>query len=241
MSFAGLQAHINSSGLGDRITPHAVALSNHNGTGRLRIDKLHSALAKLIDGADGIEVPLKQLDSLDLPPPSVIKIDVEDHEVAVLRGGQRLLTENRPAILFESLRGAPLGATFKPFDFLEGLDFSSMCRLGIWRIKKIAFYKRTSVLNLQNRMPQLALLPFDDTTGFCWATTSTFLLGRGKGRYVMAAHDKLNEGYQHNYRKTCILVEALASSSDANRAGPKWIASTCTIRSNRIKSERPAP
>ena len=23
----------------------------------------------------------------------------------------------------------------------------------------------------------------------------------------MAAHDKLNEGYQHNYRKTCILVK----------------------------------
>ena len=162
MSFAGLQAHINASGLGDRITPHAVALSNHNGTGRLRIDKLHSALAKLIDGADGVKVPLKQLDSLDLPPPSVIKIDVEDHEVAVLRGGQRLLTENRPAILFESLRGAPLGATFKPFDFLEGLDFQFYVPAWYLEDQEDCFYvSEPSVLNLQNRMPQLALLPFE--------------------------------------------------------------------------------
>ena len=114
------------------------------------------------NGADGIEVPLKQLDSLDLPPPSVIKIDVEDHEVAVLKGGQRLLTENRPAILFESLRGAPLGATFKPFDFLEGLDFQFY--VPAWHLgdqEDGFFVSEPSALNLQNRMPQLALLPFE--------------------------------------------------------------------------------
>ncbi len=162
MSFAALQDHINASGLGDRITPHAIALSNQSGTGRLRIDALHSALAKLTDGADGVDVPLKQLDSLDLPPPSVIKIDVEDHEVAVLEGGHRLLTETRPAILFESLRGAPLGATFKPFDFLEGLDFQFY--VPAWHLEDQGnsyYVSEPSVLNLQNRMPYLALLPFD--------------------------------------------------------------------------------
>ena len=162
MSFAELQAHINASGLKARITPHAIALSNENGTGRLRIDALHSALAKLMDGAAGVDVPLKQLDSLDLPPPSVIKIDVEDHEVAVLEGGQRLLKETRPAILFESLRGAPLGATFKPFDFLEGLDFRFYVPAWHLEDQENSFcVSEPSALNLQNRMPHFALLPFD--------------------------------------------------------------------------------
>ena len=57
----------------------------------------------------------------------------------------------------------------------------------------------------------------------------------------MAAHDKLNEGYQHKDGKTCILVKRLQAHLTQIVRGPKWIASTCTIRSNWIKSERPAP
>ena len=57
----------------------------------------------------------------------------------------------------------------------------------------------------------------------------------------MAGHDKLNEGYQYKDGKTCILVKRLQAHLTQIVRGPKWIASTCTIRSNWIKSERPAP
>lgn len=57
--------------------------------------------------------------------PDVIKIDVEGHELAVLRGGQRTLRESRPAVLVEVVRAnAPavhamltdLGYTGRRFD-----------------------------------------------------------------------------------------------------------------------------
>ncbi len=161
-SFAELKQHIAASGLGGHITPHDIALSDQDGTGRLRIDSLHSALTKLVDGAGGVDVPLQKLDSLDLPKPDVLKIDVEDHELAVLKGGKRLLTDHRSAVLFESLRGAPLGATFQPFDYLEGLGYGF--HVPAWHLEDHEggfFVSEPSALNLQGRTPSLALLTFE--------------------------------------------------------------------------------
>ena len=45
------------------------------------------------------------MDDLTLPPPDLIKMDVEDHEANVLRGGLGVLEANRPLILFESRLG----------------------------------------------------------------------------------------------------------------------------------------
>jgi len=41
------------------------------------------------------------LDSLDQPPPDLLKIDVEAGELAVLRGAARLLADRRPAVICE--------------------------------------------------------------------------------------------------------------------------------------------
>jgi len=161
-SFGDLKAHIAAAGLGKSITPHEIALSDQDGSGRLRIDSLHSALAKLAGEAGGVEVPLRKLDSLDLAKPDVLKIDVEDHELAVLQGGENLLSDHRPAVLFESLRGAPLGATFKPFDYLEKLSYCFF--VPAWHLEDYEggfFVSEPSALNLQGRTPNLALLPFE--------------------------------------------------------------------------------
>lgn len=47
-------------------------------------------------------LPVRALDELSaLPPPDLIKMDVEDHELAVVRGGAGLFAGHRPAVLFE--------------------------------------------------------------------------------------------------------------------------------------------
>jgi FkbM family methyltransferase len=47
-------------------------------------------------------VPCATLDSLIDEPVSFIKIDVEGHELAVLRGAERVIAENRPAMVLEA-------------------------------------------------------------------------------------------------------------------------------------------
>ena len=49
-----------------------------------------------------IDVPVKRLDDLHLDQVGLIKIDVEGHELAVLRGAADTLTRNRPAVLAEA-------------------------------------------------------------------------------------------------------------------------------------------
>lgn len=52
-----------------------------------------------------VRAPICRLDVFtrthNLPPPSLIKIDVEGHELAVILGAQELLREHRPALVIE--------------------------------------------------------------------------------------------------------------------------------------------
>lgn len=107
------------------------ALSDRPGTATLARVGEHSGGASLESHADAeglttFEVPLTTLDAhfFDGPgaggsPVAFIKCDVEGHERAVFRGGQRLLTEHRPRVLFECHdRHAEEGAVFDDLDRL---------------------------------------------------------------------------------------------------------------------------
>lgn len=70
-------------------------------------------------GCHTVEVGVTTLDALfplDARPPSFIKCDVEGHELAVFRGGERLFREYGPAALFECearhLGGRPVTEVF---------------------------------------------------------------------------------------------------------------------------------
>jgi hypothetical protein len=49
-----------------------------------------------------IDVPLRRLDEYDLHDVGFIKLDVEGHEAAVLRGAERVLRESQPDLLIEA-------------------------------------------------------------------------------------------------------------------------------------------
>ena len=56
-------------------------------------------------GAGGDRAEMRQLDDFSLANVSLIKIDVEGHENAVLEGAQRTIAENRPVVVLEILGG----------------------------------------------------------------------------------------------------------------------------------------
>jgi FkbM family methyltransferase len=82
------------------------AISDRTGTVRFSADaSVTSAITDSPGTQIGIDVPCETLDQLAedlaLQKIDLIKIDVEDHEVAVLRGAQRVLRSIQPALLIE--------------------------------------------------------------------------------------------------------------------------------------------
>jgi FkbM family methyltransferase len=89
-----------------------VALSDKRGRAQLRLPKDNVSWATLADtnrlemadparGFEILNVEARTLDEYDFRDVSFIKIDVEGHEEAVLKGAQRTLTTNRPCLLIE--------------------------------------------------------------------------------------------------------------------------------------------
>ncbi|KPP95364.1 FkbM family methyltransferase [Erythrobacter sp. HL-111] len=91
---------------------HACALSNREGTARLRIPRRHgisvtgygtleSTFRSDFQMWDEVAVPTRTLDSFGIESVGFIKIDVEGHELAVLQGGEQTIRRNRPMLLLE--------------------------------------------------------------------------------------------------------------------------------------------
>jgi len=54
---------------------------------------------------------------------SLIKIDVEGHELAALRGAKELIKKNKPIVLFEQLSSEFSNGTSKVLEYLKELDY----------------------------------------------------------------------------------------------------------------------
>ncbi|MEY4510088.1 MAG: hypothetical protein RLZZ450_2210 [Pseudomonadota bacterium] len=98
-------------GFGSSLELHNVALSDSRGDAELIIPRISPGLstietknglsARALAGAERILVPKRRLDEFHLTNVSFIKIDVEGHEEAVLRGAHALLRRERPSLLIE--------------------------------------------------------------------------------------------------------------------------------------------
>ncbi len=100
-AFADLQKFVWQANLEEWIECHPLALSNTEGLGHIQLpDDFHSGLGQLYPGGS---IPIRKLDNLALPPPDLIKIDVESHEYPVILGTIQTLIKNRPYLIFESL------------------------------------------------------------------------------------------------------------------------------------------
>jgi FkbM family methyltransferase len=93
---------------GWNIRVHAVALSSVDGWRELRVPTHHGVPAsgyatfnELTGPAQAITVPLRTLDEYEFTDVALLKIDVEGHEMEVLKGASRTIDRERPVILVE--------------------------------------------------------------------------------------------------------------------------------------------
>jgi FkbM family methyltransferase len=103
-SFADLRSSVEQAGLEGRIHCHHLAVGDRHGQVTMSMPRRDmTGLATVTGPATGPgAVPCRPLDSLDLPRPDVLKVDVEGHEAAVFRGARGMLGEMRPHVIFES-------------------------------------------------------------------------------------------------------------------------------------------
>jgi FkbM family methyltransferase len=107
----------------DRVHVQRFGLSDTDGEIFISHER-HAHLTRVLKGEanNGVRAHVRRLDGLDLPPPDLIKVDVEDHELAVFQGGQELIKIHRPAILMESRAGEE-SIRNKPLEFLKNSNY----------------------------------------------------------------------------------------------------------------------
>jgi FkbM family methyltransferase len=93
---------------GPNIRVHAVALSSVSGWRELHIPSHrgvpasgHATFNELVGPAEAIVVPVRTLDEYQFTDVSLLKVDVEGHELEVLQGASRTIDRERPVILVE--------------------------------------------------------------------------------------------------------------------------------------------
>jgi FkbM family methyltransferase len=104
---ARLARNVALNRLGARVRLHSEALSDRAGTATLYGSDDMSSLNQGVNTgrqAAPIDVPLVRLDDAlgeEGAPVSLVKIDVQGHELEVLRGAEALISRHRPALILE--------------------------------------------------------------------------------------------------------------------------------------------
>lgn len=97
-TYANLRRNVALNALNDRVSCHRLGLSDAPGALRFTsgLDTVNHVLSDDEDAAF-LEVPVVRLDDLieEPEPPVLIKVDVEGHELAVLRGASKTLADAR--------------------------------------------------------------------------------------------------------------------------------------------------
>jgi len=102
-TYRDLTSCVDQAGLSHRVTCHHLALSDADGELFIQIpDGLHSGSAQVSQQCTTTRIPSRRLDTMLLPPPDFIKMDVEGHEIGVLRGAVNTLRSARPFLVFEN-------------------------------------------------------------------------------------------------------------------------------------------
>ena len=119
-NFGWLQRNITLNDLGGRVQAYQVGLSGEEGTLRFSVglDTMNHVVG-LENTEESIEVPVKRLDDLvSADCPRVIKIDVEGHEYAVLRGAAKTLTNPELLAVVMETNGSSVRYDYSDSEFV---------------------------------------------------------------------------------------------------------------------------
>ena len=118
------------------VTCHLLALSDVAGEADFDLDFVNSGKSHIVaselattvaSNASLIKVKTEKLDDIFDPPPRIgfIKIDVEGHEMEVLRGATNILRDQKPSLLIEVLASEIHGGRAACLDFLRDIGYDS--------------------------------------------------------------------------------------------------------------------
>ncbi len=120
------------------VTVHEAAVSDVDGTAELRIPyrdgmRMHGlstiAPANSLEGAtrtESVQCSRIRLDTVINEPIGFIKIDVEGHEMAVLRGAEKIISRDRPVLIVESEKRHSPEAPEDVIGFMTALGYGGL-------------------------------------------------------------------------------------------------------------------
>jgi FkbM family methyltransferase len=168
-TYKDLTSCVAQAGLSGLATCHNIALSSTDGEAFIQIpDGLHSGIAEVSDSVGTTRIRTRRLDSMGLPRPDFIKMDVEGHEIEVLNGAKETLKAARPFMIFESkpdyLRP---GKTLEVLFFLTALGYRLYIPAVQRRLEGRSYFMQCAWLPI-GAEDNLALIPFEAGTRLLW-------------------------------------------------------------------------
>jgi FkbM family methyltransferase len=125
-NFSRLQKVVKEKEREPNISLVLAGLSEERGLGSLELDPSNPANHKISETQNGAKsVELYTLDSITekLKNVALIKIDVQGYELAVLKGGKKLLKQHSPALLIEIDNRLDTNLGGKIWDFMDTFNY----------------------------------------------------------------------------------------------------------------------
>ncbi|MGA7340766.1 MAG: FkbM family methyltransferase [Terracidiphilus sp.] len=114
-----LRRHVRINGFEDRVTIFPTAVGDREGTVSLFRLEGNCGHSNLFAGTDPVQVPCRTIDSLNLPPIQVCKMDIEGGEMKALLGMQATI-QNSPTMKMLIEYAECWGATEGMLEFIRG-------------------------------------------------------------------------------------------------------------------------
>ncbi len=113
-----LKLNVNNNA---NVTIHPVALSDHDGTVCFSKNTANSGMSHV--DPNGTAIACNQLDTWGYNHVNLIKIDVEGHELQVLRGAEKTINHSKPVLFIEILNSTPLATRTAILDLLHSWNY----------------------------------------------------------------------------------------------------------------------